>query len=300
MRRRIGHAAAALATISLATLGLGGCSAVLFGVANLPADLSGSGRYGGLAYGLEARQRLDVFLPSRTAVPGGVPVIVFWYGGSWVEGERERYRFVGATLAAEGYVAVLPDYRLYPEVRFPAFVEDGALALRWVQQNVRRYGGDPARMFVMGHSAGAHLAALLALDGRWLAAVGGGPEWIRGLIGLSGPYGLAADTPLLRSIFAAPYSPADWQPIAHASGSAPPVLLIHGVVDDIVLIEHSDRLAAALRAAGAPVELRRYARGDHADTVAALSLPGRHLAHTLRDLKAFVERTCASPVPAGQ
>ncbi len=294
MTRRTAHGAVALALTVVVTLGLGGCSAVLFGVANLPADLSAGSRYRGLAYGPHARQRLDVYAPSRAA-PGGAPVIVFWYGGGWVDGGRERYRFVGAALAAEGFVAVLPDYRLYPEVRFPAFVEDGALALHWVRQNVGRYGGDPGRMFVMGHSAGAHLAALLTLDPRWLTAVGGRPQWIRGLIGLSGPYGLVADTPLLQAVFAAPYSPADWQPIAHASASAPPALLIHGVVDDIVRIEHSDRLAAALRAAGAPAELRRYARGNHADTVAALSVPGRRLAHTLRDLKAFVEQTCASP-----
>jgi acetyl esterase/lipase len=293
----MGRATPALALA--AALGLGGCSAMLFGVANLPADLSGGTRHRGLSYGAEARQRLDVHAPSRP-VPGGAPVIVFWYGGGWVEGERESYRFVGATLAAEGYVVVMPDYRLYPEVRFPAFIEDGALALGWVQQNIARYGGDPSRMFVMGHSAGAHMAALLALDPRWLAGVGGRPQWIRGLIGLSGPYGLVADTPLLQAIFAAPHSPRDWQPLAHASQAAPPTLLIHGVVDDIVLIEHSDRLAAALRAAGAQVELRRYERGNHADTVAALSVPGRHLAHTLRDLRAFVERTSASPAPAGR
>jgi acetyl esterase/lipase len=290
--------AAGVLALLAASLGLGGCSAMLFGVANLPADLAGGARYRALAYGADARQRLDVHAPSRK-VQGGAPVIVFWYGGGWVEGDRERYRFVGATLAAEGYVVVLADYRLYPAVRFPAFVEDGALALRWVQQNIARYGGDPSRMFVMGHSAGAHLAALLALDPRWLKSVGGSPQWIRGLIGLSGPYELVADTPLLRAIFAAPYTPTDWQPVAHASRAAPPALLIHGVVDDIVLIEHSDRLAAALRDAGAQVELLRYARGNHADTVAALSLPGRHLAHTLRDLKAFVERISASPAPAG-
>lgn len=294
---KAGRTAAALALLWLST-SLAGCSAMLFGVANLPADLSGGVRHRDLAYGAGMRQQLDVHTPSRPA-PDGAPVIVFWYGGGWVEGDRERYRFVGAALAAEGYVAVLPDYRLHPAVRFPAFVEDGALALRWVRENIGRYGGDPSRIFVMGHSAGAHLAALLALDRRWLEAAGGSPQWIRGLIGLSGPYALVADTPLLRSIFAAPFSPADWQPVAHASRAAPPALLIHGVVDDIVLIRHSDQLAAALRAAGAQVELHRYARGNHADTIAALSVPGRHLAHTLRDLRAFVERTSASPARAG-
>ncbi len=286
--------ALALAVLLLATLAQGGCTALLFGAANLPADLADGQRHRGLAYGADARQRLDLHVPAQ-AQPGGAPVVVFWHGGGWVAGDRERYRFVGATLAAQGYVAVLPDYRLYPAVRFPAFIEDGALALRWVHDHITRYGGDPSRIFVMGHSAGAHLAALLALDRRWLESVGGSPRWVRGLIGLSGPYALVADTPLLRSIFTAPYSPADWQPLAHANGSAPPTLLIHGVEDDVVLVGHSDRLAAVLRAAGAAVELRRYARGNHADTVAALSVPGRHLAHTLRDVRAFVERISASP-----
>lgn len=286
------------ALLVVASLASGGCAALLFGAANLPADLAHVPRFRSLAYGEDSRQRLDVYAPANAA-PGGAPVIVFWHGGGWIEGDRERYRFVGATLAAEGFVAVLPDYRLFPAARFPAFVEDGALTVRWVRQNIARYGGDPSGIFVMGHSAGAHLAALLALDRRWLELVGGGPEWISGFIGLSGPYALVADTPLLRSIFAAPYTPADWQPIAHASRAAPPALLIHGVVDDIVLIEHSERMAAALSAAGAQVELRRYTRGNHADTIAALSVPGRHLAHTLRDVRTFVERISASRARAG-
>lgn len=293
---RPGRTAVALALL-LGTLGLAGCATWLFGLANLPADLSGAGRHRGLAYGVDSRQRLDVHTPARHT-SGGAPVVVFWYGGGWTEGDRERYRFVGTALAAEGFVVVLPDYRLYPAVRFPAFIEDGALALRWVRQNIDRYGGDPSRVFVMGHSAGAHLAALLALDRRWLESVGGSPQWIRGLIGLSGPYALVAASPPLQAVFTAPFSPLEWQPVAHASRAAPPTLLIHGVDDDIVPIDHSERLAGALREAGAQVELHRYAGGSHADTVAALSVPGRHLAHTLRDVRTFVERISASPARA--
>jgi acetyl esterase/lipase len=296
-RTRLAFAAALL--LGAIAAGMAGCTTLMFAAANIPAAFGDYEMRRNLAYGQHVRQRLDVYVPDQVP-PGGAPVIVFWHGGGWVDGDRARYRFVGATLADAGYVVVLPDYRLYPEVRFPAFVEDAALALKWVHDNAARFGGDAAKLFVMGHSAGAHQAALLVLDPRYLNAVGGDRRWIRGLIGLSGPYALMPDTDLLRRIFAAPATPADWQAVAHVDGAAPPTLLAHGENDGIVWIAHSEALATALRAAGVDVTLRRYAHRNHADTVAALSRPARGRAPVLADIRAFVARICASPAPAGR
>ena len=139
-----------------------------------------------LAYGPDARQRLDVYQPA--AITQRAPMVVFFYGGSWSSGERADYRFVGEALASSGIVAVVADYRLSPAFRYPVFVQDSAQALRWAFEHAADYGADPARIFVMGHSAGAYNAAMLALDARWLAAVGLAPKRLAGWIGLAGPY----------------------------------------------------------------------------------------------------------------
>jgi acetyl esterase/lipase len=296
-RLRLAFSAALL--LGVVAAGMAGCTTLMFAGANIPAAFGDYELRRDVAYGQHVRQRLDVYVP-EVVPPGGAPVIVFWHGGGWIDGDRARYRFVGAALADAGYVVVLPDYRLYPEVRFPAFVDDAALAFKWVHDNAARFGGDATKLFVMGHSAGAHQAALLALDPRYLDAVGGDRRWIRGVIGLSGPYALVPDTELLRSIFSAPATPADWQAVAHVDGAAPPTLLAHGENDGIVWIAHSEALATALRAAGVDVTLRRYAHRNHADTVAALSVPARGRAPVLADIRAFVARISASPVPAGR
>lgn len=137
-------------------------------------------------------------------VPDGArnrPTVVFWYGGFWKNGSKEQYRFVGAALANAGYVAILPDYRLAPAVRFPEFVDDGALAVKWAREHASEMGGDPRSIFIMGHSAGGHLAAMLALDERYLKKVGGDASWIRGWISLSTPYELDLRVPVLHFLF---------------------------------------------------------------------------------------------------
>ena len=196
-------------------------------------------------------------------------------------------------------MVVIPDYRLYPQARFPAFVDDGAAALRWTRDHVADFGGDADRLWLMGHSAGAHEAALLALDSRRLDAVGVPRTAIRGLIGLSGPYALEPNSDELRAIFAAPHTPADWQPYRFASAAAPPALLLHGAADTVVVPAHAERLAQALRAAGVAVDHRVYPRCDHADTVAALSRPGRSRAPVEAAIREFVRATGAPRDHAG-
>jgi acetyl esterase/lipase len=222
------------------------------------------------------------------------PIVVFWYGGTWIRGSREQYRFVGAALASAGYVAIIPDYALFPHARFPQFIEDGARAVHWAHEHASEIGGDPNAMFLMGHSAGAHIAATLALDRRYLQKTGGDPDWVRGWIGLSGPYALELRVPLLEQIFQKPYAPADWQPIALVRERAPVALLVHGTNDTLVHPREAVELAAKLRAAGVPVECRIYAGSTHFDTIAAFSLPLRRDAPSLADVRQFINRTMAA------
>ena len=189
-------------------------------------------------YGKEQRQQLDIFMPKRT-VPGS-PVVVFFYGGSWKRGEKEKYGFVGHNLGSKGFITVIPNYRLYPEVIFPAFVEDGAKALSWVREYVEQARNG---VVVMGHSAGAHIAALLALDQKYLEATGQQFNIIRGMIGLAGPYGF---NPMkyrsTRPIFEDVEVIEKAMPVTFACSAKIPLLLFHGADDSIVIPENSREL----------------------------------------------------------
>ena len=223
-----------------------------------------------LPYGDGPRRTLDIYAPRGAT---GAPVVVFFYGGSWQGGRKETYRFVGKALARRGIVTVIADYRVYPEVAYPAFIEDGAQAVRWTAREIAGHGGDPGRIFVMGHSAGAHIAAMLALDGRWLAAGPGRPPVIAGLIGLSGPYDFLPirDPVLIRAFGGA--NRAETQPIRHVPVRPPPALLITGTADRLVDPGNSARLAARLEERGGKVRLVRYRFVGHVLAVAALALP---------------------------
>jgi acetyl esterase/lipase len=245
-----------------------GCSSAEFFLANAPAEFSRVERNSDLAYGADQRQRLDVYAP-RHAVKR--PVVIFWYGGSWVTGSKADYRFVGAALAGEGFVAVLPDYRLFPQVTFPLFDEDGARAVAWVQHHAREFGGDPSRIVLMGHSAGAHTAAFLAFDHAFLERFGGDSHAIVGLVGLSGPYALVPDTDVLRATFPPPFTERDWQPIRHVDAQAPPTLLLHGLKDTEVAPEQTVELRDALVGAHVRVEMHLFPHRGHAATVAAFA-----------------------------
>jgi len=204
---------------------------------------------------------LDVYAPRKAE---GAPVVVFFYPGRWSMGDKADYRFVAEGLVSRGIVAVLPNYRLYPKVLFPAFVEDAAQAVRWTHEHIAEYGGDPDKLFVMGHSSGAHLAALLALDDTYLKAVGGDPSWLRGMIGLSGPYdfkpGEAAD---LSEMFGPPEKFDLSQPIHYVDGTNPPMLLLHGRNDNAVNVQNTISLAEAVDRAGGTVSAFVYPKLGH-------------------------------------
>ena len=246
-------------------------------------------------YGPLPRQRLDVYAPRQPAPPGGFPLVVFFYGGSWNRGERADYRFVGEAMAARGVLTLVADYRLYPEVRYPDFLADCALALAHGLREGARLGGNPRRSFVMGHSAGAYNAAMLALDAKRLAASGHAPAELAGWIGLAGPYEfLPMTNPDAQPVFFHPKVPPGTQPIDYASRDAPRSFLAAPEKD--VLVDPQRNTAALvqrLRAAGVVVEHRTYARVNHMTLIAAMSAPLRWLAPVLNDVVAFIEQTPA-------
>ncbi len=242
----------------------------------------------GMRYGAGERHLLDVYWPKADAV--NAPVIVFFYGGNWVSGDRKDYAFVGRALAARGFVVVVPDYRLYPQVSYPDFLDDAAQAVAWTERRIGEYGGDPRQVYLMGHSAGAYNAAMVALDGRWLGRYGLQPASLRGWIGLAGPYDfLPVQNRTARPVFRYPNTPADSQPVNHVDAAAPPALLIAANKDDLVNpVRNTGGMAARLRAAGVPVR-EIYVDGvGHATLVASLSATLHGLAPTLDAVEAFV------------
>lgn len=259
---------ATLARPFLAALALVGCAPLDLLDAVVPT--SAEERRLGLAYGEDARQRLDVYLPKPAARPAAV--VVFIHGGSWSDGSRSQYRFVGQDLAARGLVAVVPDYHLHPDGRWPRFVEDTAAAVAWAVRHAGEIGGDPRRVVVMGHSAGAYNAAMVALEPRWLAAHGLERDVVAGFVGLSGPYDfLPFSGSVTRSVFGHVADPGATQPVTVARAGAPPVLLMHGADDDTVYPRNSIRLAERLRQLQVPVELTLHPGVGHAGTVLAFS-----------------------------
>ena len=239
-----------------------------------------------VAYGDHPRQRLDVYEPLGLRAPA--PVIVFFYGGSWQTGSKDRYLFAGQAFASAGAIVVIPDYRTWPEVMFPDFIEDGAQAVAWVEDNIEGFGGDPERISLMGHSAGAHIAAMLALDRSFLTAAGANPDRLEALIGLAGPYDfLPIRARTVKKIFAVE-DRQQTQPITFVRPGAPRALLLHGDEDGTVLAKNSRNLAAALERAGVPVTLEIYEGIGHLEIVAALAAPLRWLADSREDVLRFL------------
>jgi len=244
-----------------------------------------------IAYGDDPRQKLDIYRPV-TALPNA-PVVVFFYGGSWNSGSKDDYGFVGEALASRGIVVVIADYRLYPQVRYPLFLQDGAQAVSWTYQHIAEYGADPKQLYLMGHSSGAYNAAMLALDPQLLAAAGLSPSMLKGWIGLAGPYDfLPIENRDVRPVFFYPDSPPDSQPINHVSHDAPPSLLIASVDDNLVNPKrNTGGLAKKLRAAGVPVEEFYFTKTSHATLVASMARPLRWLAPVLDRVTAFIKFT---------
>ena len=279
-----------LPTLALAAL-LAGCSpARLF---NVLIPESGFRTTRDIAIGTNVRSKLDVYTPNiapniapnnpQNAAAAPKPVVVFFYGGAWETGDKGSYLFVAEALTSRGYVVVVPNYRVYPEVVFPAYMDDAAQAVKWTFDNIDRYGGDPARVFVMGHSAGAQLAALVAYDAKYLDRAGIDRSRIKGVVSLAGPLDFLPLTEAkLEFIFPLPVRAAS-QPINFITGKEPPSLLLHGESDTRVGIHNSRNLATRINERGGSVETTYYPGMGHVGILLALSAP-------LRDGKTVLDR----------
>jgi acetyl esterase/lipase len=242
-----------------------------------------------VAYGGHSRQRLDVYAPRRPAGPP-LPIVVFFYGGSWASGLRQDYAFAGRAFAAAGFLTAVPDYRLVPEAHWPDFVEDCAAAVNAVRARTERHGGDPDRIVLIGHSAGAYNAAMLALDRRWL---GEAQAAVRGFVGLAGPYDfLPLSGPVTSAAFGRAKDLPSTQPVNHALAGSPPALLLHGAGDRTVRPRNSRELAGRLADAGCDARLKLYPKLGHVDLLTSIALPFRRRAPVLADSLAFAREVC--------
>ena len=248
------------------------------------------------AYGTSNRQRLDIYLPKVNTKESAAQstsalkkVVIFYYGGNWDSGERADYKFVGEALSAQGFIVVIPDYRVYPEVLFPEFMTDPASAAKWVKDNINQYGGDANKVFLAGHSAGAHIAVMLALNAEYLAKQNLAPNDFAGVIGLAGPYDfLPLKSDRLKTIFGAETEQWKSQPINFVDGKNPPLLLAVGKKDGTVWPRNTYNLTKKIKENNGLVEVSEYANYGHVDMVAKLAKPLRGDGELLKALTGFI------------
>lgn len=248
-----------------------GCTRAVFMAANLPTYFDDIAVVRDLVYGPDSMQTLDIYAsigPNDTLME----VIIFLYGGRWTYGTKDDYRFVGATFAKKGYLVIIPDYSKYPSVRFPRFVQDSAKALTWVSDHIAEFHGDPERIHVVGHSAGAHIGALLTADPHYLADEGKDrSHTIHDFTGLAGPYAFTPDEPDLEDMFGPPQNYPYMQVTTFIDGTQPPMLLLYGDEDRTVKFANLQKLEQRILQQGGCVRSRIYPKVTHTDLVGALS-----------------------------
>lgn len=275
----------------LATLSACSAPGLLSGIDSLyPSRGDGAEKVASaVRFGPDPTLTLDVFAPRRKRT-ATLPVVIFYYGGGWVSGSSGDYAFAGRAFASNGFIAVLPNYRLVPNVHFPTFVQDSALAVKWARDHVADYGGDPKRITVSGHSAGAYNAAMITLDRHYLSDIGVDPSIIRAAALLAGPYDFYPFTEQRgRDALGNWPRPRETQPITFARADSPPMLLVAGTADTVVKPRNSQALAKALTSLGAPVELKLYPGKSHIDLAKSLSKPFRGNSPALADSVAFLK-----------
>lgn len=281
-----------------AMLWLSGCEATLFAGLNATDRQAGIDMQRGIVFDAAHDLKLDVYRPAGTT---HAPLVVFFYGGSWVRGERAWYRFVGTALASHGVIVVIPDYRKYPHVKMGGFMQDAARAVVWAHGHAEELGSTPDDVFVMGHSAGGQIGALLATDPSWLAPYGLHPDELAGFIGLAGCYDFmpipANEKDMLGMFGRDAASQARAQPVRFVRGLEPPMLLLQGLGDHEVAPSNAVSLARVLQAHHEDAALHLYPKVSHNALVFALSRPFRAEAPTLDDVLRFVR---AHPVAAAR
>lgn len=288
----------------------GGTRMILAGGAkslNLGDRLLGDGdgatlQVAGQPYGPGARHKLNIWVPAGTKKTDKLPVLVFLYGGGWNSGARDDYGFAGRAFAKQGFIVVIPDYRIVPAGHWPDFLEDSPAAVAWTAAHIAEHGGDPDRIALSGHSAGAYNAVMLALDPQWMRAAGSDASVIRGVAGLSGPYDFAPFEKGGRADVAmGDIRPVErTQPISFVRADAPPLWLGHGTADTVVRVRNSQNLAAAMHKAGGAATLRIYEGLSHNDLVMALTGPLAYKGPILADAADFLRGATARRVSPSQ
>jgi acetyl esterase/lipase len=273
--------------LALITSLLTGCQAAFFGGLNAAAGRPADILVHTVNFAPVENLSLDIYTP-RHAI--NAPVIVFFYGGSWMSGKRQWYRWLGQTLSRRGLVVVIPDYRKWTEVRMDGFMHDASLAVAWTHAHVADYGGDPHALFLMGHSAGAHIAALLATDQHWLANVGMQPRQLSGFIGLAGPYDFLplTDAKFIDMFGTTPQQQRLSQPVNFVDGDEPPMLLLQGAGDTVVAVKNAQSLNRVMQQHAEPVEMKIYPSIGHTAILLALSPSFENKAPVLEDSLTFI------------
>lgn len=273
--------------VSLSTVLTIACSPVKTLNAFIPSD--GFSLTQNINYGQLPRQKLDIYQPKQLAEKR--PVVLFYYGGSWDSGNKEDYKFAAEALTSKGIITVIPDYRVYPEVAFPAFMEDPAKVARWVKDNINEFGGDPNRIFLVGHSAGAHIAVMLSLNEQYLAVENLKLTDFSGTIGSAGPYDfLPVKTNRLKEIFGPEQDRWKSQPIEFVQGNNQPMLLLVGLKDDTVWSRNTFNLAAKIINKGGAVQVVEFPALGHIDMVAKLAKPFRGDEMLIKSMVEFINK----------
>ena len=252
----------------------------------------------GQPYGAGERNKLNIWVPTGTKKTDKLPVLVWLYGGGWYSGQRDDYGFAGRAFARQGFIVVIPDYRIVPDGHWPDFLQDSAAAVAWTDANIANYGGDPDRIALSGHSAGAYNTVMLALDPQWMKAAGSDTSVIRGVAALAGPYDFAPFEEGGRADVAmGDIRPVErTQPITFVRADAPPLWLGHGTADTVVRVRNSQRLAAAMQKVGGSAALREYDGLSHNDLVMALTKPLAYKGPILPEMTDFLRGVTARPV----
>jgi acetyl esterase/lipase len=240
-----------------------------------------------IPYGDKPRQKFDLYLPKVFTPPA--PVVLFFYGGAFRAGRKEEYRVVGEALASKGIITVVADYRIFPEGHFPDFLEDGARALASVHARIAEFGGDPSRIFLCGHSAGAYISVMLASNPAYLKAVNADLSFIRGVIAIAGRFHeLPLGDSIAYEIFRGP-ARAETRPATYLDGKRPPILLLAGAHDNKEVLESHHLLAAHFRENDGAVKERTYPKVGHMGIMVALAPGFRNLAPLRDDIVRFVK-----------
>lgn len=244
---------------------------------------------GPVSFGEDSAQKLFVYRSKQAPESTTLPVLVFIHGGGWHSGDPQDYAFAGRNLADEDMLLVNIGYRLNHNGKFPAMLEDSAKAVRWVYDNIADYGGNPNEIYLIGHSAGAYNAVMLALDRQWLGREGLDDSLIKGAIGLAGPYDFHPfTTDSARNALGEWPKPLETQPITHARADAPPLLLATGSKDTVVKPRNSAALAKAMEGLGAHITHRVFEGMDHKDILITLARPFDRDQRTKHEISAFL------------